>query len=99
MAVGVVAQQRLLQGCGHIDVGGAEKAGEIVGDGTTAHALVVDHYGARVAEQDIARLPVAVDQALGEAARSCAADFNSATTAAIRLSGAWSHPRRMWSMK
>ena len=65
MAGGIEAQKRLLEGCGEIGVGVAEQAGEVVGGRAAAHALVIDHDRPPAAEEDVARLPVAVDQGLG----------------------------------
>ncbi len=58
-------EEALLEGGGEVGVRIAEEAGEVVGGGAAAHALVVDHDGLVSAEEDVAGLPIAVDQGLG----------------------------------
>lgn len=67
---GVVGEEVALPGGGEVDVGVAKEAGEVVGDGAAAHALVVYHDGVRAAEENVAGLPVAVDEGVGGGAEA-----------------------------
>ena len=62
-----MAQELALDRGGEVGIGIAEEAGEVVGGGAAAHALVVDHDGLGAAEEDVAGLPVAVKEGLGGA--------------------------------
>ena len=71
MAAAVEAQEILAEVGGEVGVGIAKEAGEVVCGGAGAHALEIDHDGEVAAEEDVAGLPVAVDEGFrrsGEAA-------------------------------
>lgn len=62
VAASIVLQQATLEGCRQVGIGIAQKAGEVIGGGAAAHALVINHDRLRTAKEDIAGLPVAMDQ-------------------------------------
>ena len=62
MAASIVFQQATLEGRRQVGIGIAQKAGEVIGGGAAAHALVINHDRLRTAKEDIAGLPVAMDQ-------------------------------------